>query len=91
MPPTGRATIPQALGVDADECIALEDSAPGASAAVAAGVRTVGVLSTQPAAALTAAGCTTLVTDFDDPALWDVLGVGTTRTRSDGDDLSEGH
>eukprot|EP00966_Prymnesium_polylepis_P220703 5104829-Prymnesium_polylepis.1 len=38
-------------------------------------VRTIGVLSTQPAELLTQAGCTTLADDFNDARLWTALGV----------------
>lgn len=61
------------LGVTPAECVAFEDSPSGARAAVAAGVHTIGVLSTQPAALLVAAGCSTLIVDFDDVALWEDL------------------
>ena len=61
------------LGVAADECVAIEDSPAGAAAACAAGVRTLGITSTQAGEALTAAGCAVLVRDFDDPALWSEL------------------
>ena len=63
------------LGLEPAQCVALEDSPSGAAAAVAAGVRTIGILSTQPAEALTRAGCITLVDDFNDERLWSALGA----------------
>ena len=57
------------LGVEPGDCVAFEDSPSGARAAVAAGVATLGILSTQPAAALEAAGCEASVADFTDAAL----------------------
>ncbi|KAL1495109.1 hypothetical protein AB1Y20_016977 [Prymnesium parvum] len=63
------------LGVEPSRCVALEDSPSGARAAVAAGVRTIGVLSSQPASVLAAEGCEVLVKDFRDAQLWDALGV----------------
>ena len=57
------------LGVEPDECVAFEDSPSGAKAAVAARVSTWGILSTQPASALAAAGCEACVADFTDAAL----------------------
>lgn len=65
------------LGVAPAECVAFEDSPSGARAAVAAGVFTVGILSTQPAESLVAAGCGTLVADFHDKALWEALAPKT--------------
>ena len=59
----------RALGVRPESCLAFEDSPSGASAAVCAGVRTIGILSTQPASVLTQAGCSLLVRDFADAAL----------------------
>lgn len=61
------------LGVRPESCLALEDSPSGATAAVAAGVRTIGILSTQEAGVLSAVGCSTLIVDFHDQNLWQVL------------------
>ena len=63
----------RALGVSADECIAVEDSPSGAAAAVAAGARTIGITSTQSEEALNDAGCDLLVRDFEDARLWSEL------------------
>ena len=63
----------RALGVGADACLAVEDSPSGARAAVAAGVRTLGITSTQRPELLVGAGCAALVDDFDDPRLWEEL------------------
>jgi len=61
------------LGVTPDECIAFEDSPSGARAAVAAGVRTIGITSTQTAEALEQAGCVRTIDDFTDVDLWEEL------------------
>ena len=68
----------RALDVSPDECLAFEDSPSGASAAVAAGVRTLGVVSTQSAEVLTGAGCAALIRDFADPVLSDELAAWNT-------------
>ena len=58
------------LGVLPGECLAFEDSPSGARAAVAAGLRTVGITSTQPAAVLVeGAGCAYAIADFTETAL----------------------
>ena len=61
------------LGVAPGECFAVEDSAPGLTAAVRAGVATVGVLTTQPPGALVEAGACLLVDDFEAVELWGYL------------------
>ena len=63
----------RALGVGSDACLAVEDSPSGAKAAVAAGVRTIGITSTQRSEKLVDAGCALHVADFDDPRLWEEL------------------
>jgi beta-phosphoglucomutase-like phosphatase (HAD superfamily) len=62
------------LGVAAAGGIAFEDSPSGLAAAVAAGLATFGVDTTQGADTLTAAGAVGIVRDFRDPALWAALG-----------------
>ena len=57
------------LGVPPEGCIAFEDSPAGASAAVAAGVRTIGITSTRSEAELVAAGCGLAIRDFEDERL----------------------
>ena len=57
------------LGVTAEACIAFEDSESGAAAAVAAGVRTYGLTTTQTAEKLLAAGCALTIGDFEDEPL----------------------
>ena len=57
------------LGVAADEAVAFEDSASGIASALAAGVPTVGIASTQPVEKLEALGVELVVHDFTDPRL----------------------
>jgi HAD superfamily hydrolase (TIGR01509 family) len=61
------------LGVRAGEAIAFEDSTAGVSAAKAAGLFTFGLLTTQTAAVLKAAGADATIVDFEDAELWAVL------------------
>jgi beta-phosphoglucomutase-like phosphatase (HAD superfamily) len=56
--------------VDPQECIVFEDSPSGARAGVAAGAYVVGILSGQDRSTLLDAGCSLLIQDYDDPALW---------------------
>lgn len=58
-----------ALGVRADEALAFEDSISGIGSAVGAGIRTVGVATTQPPEKLRAAGAFLVVEDFTDPGI----------------------
>lgn len=57
------------LGVTPESCIAFEDSESGAAAAVAAGVRTLGLTSTQTSEKLLQAGCAMTISDFEDASL----------------------
>ncbi|MGQ9366806.1 HAD family hydrolase [Azospirillum sp. ST 5-10] len=57
------------LGVPAAAAVAFEDAVPGLSAAVAAGIPTIGLSTTMDADALLAAGAALAVPDFRDPAL----------------------
>jgi len=66
-------TAMKKLGVRPECCIAFEDSPSGATSAVAAGVYTVGILSSQDPEKLRAAGCGELVQSFDDERLWKLL------------------
>uniref|UniRef100_A0A7S2T0B8 Haloacid dehalogenase-like hydrolase n=1 Tax=Chloropicon primus TaxID=1764295 RepID=A0A7S2T0B8_9CHLO len=52
------------LGLSAEECCALEDSVPGATAAIAAGVHTIGVLTSQTDAAMKEAGVGQTIGDY---------------------------
>jgi beta-phosphoglucomutase-like phosphatase (HAD superfamily) len=52
-----------------------EDSPSGVRAGVAAGVRTVGVLTSQSERALLDAGASFGIVDFTAPALWEALGA----------------
>jgi HAD superfamily hydrolase (TIGR01509 family) len=57
------------LGIEAEEAVAFEDSVPGVQSATGAGLLTFGVLTTQPAEVLTAAGARYVIRDFEDPVL----------------------
>ena len=64
-----------ALGMrSADGAIAFEDSPSGLAAAVAAGLPTFGLLTSQSREALDAAGAVACVDDFHSPAVWATLG-----------------
>lgn len=62
------------LGVAPDEALAFEDSSSGISAAVTAGIPTVGIASTHDPAKLKSAGAFVVYEDFADPGLGDLLG-----------------
>lgn len=66
---------------NARACVAFEDSPAGARAAVAAKIRTVGILSSQTEEALVSAGCDLCVKDFAAPALLEALGLAATANR----------
>ena len=60
----------RAIDVDPERCVAFEDSVSGATAAVAAGVRTIGITSTHsPEELVKNAGCSLTIQDFEDEAL----------------------
>jgi HAD superfamily hydrolase (TIGR01509 family) len=61
------------LGVNAADAVAFEDSPAGVSAAKAAGLFTVGLLTTQAAPVLHDAGADVTIAHFEDPTLWAVL------------------
>ncbi|AUG03289.1 haloacid dehalogenase [Pseudomonas sp. 09C 129] len=63
----------ECLGASAEAGIAFEDSIPGLTAAVGAGVFTVGLATSQSPEALLAAGAHLVVEDFNDPRLWAVI------------------
>ena len=52
------------LGLQPEDCVALEDSPTGATAAVAAGVHTIGILTSQTAEAMAAVGVKQCVGDY---------------------------
>ncbi|MNJ63721.1 putative phosphatase [compost metagenome] len=64
----------QRLGAEAGQALAFEDSLPGVAAASGAGIFTVGVATTQAPERLLAAGAKLVVRDFNDPALWTLIG-----------------
>lgn len=61
------------LGVSSAAAIAFEDSPSGVRSAVAAGILTVGIASTQPPDVLYQVGATLVVPNFADPRLNDLL------------------
>jgi HAD superfamily hydrolase (TIGR01509 family) len=61
------------MDLQPDEVVAFEDSVTGAKAAVAAGIRTVGIASTTAPEELLEANVETVVGDFLDDALYDFL------------------
>lgn len=60
-------------GASAARALAFEDSPAGIRAAVAAGIRVIGLRSSLPDAALRAAGAMATIQDFTDPALGPIL------------------
>jgi HAD superfamily hydrolase (TIGR01509 family) len=61
------------LNITADRALAFEDSPSGIRSAVSAGIITIGVASTHEPSALLAAGALTVVSDFTDASLWELL------------------
>lgn len=61
------------LGVRSDRAIAFEDSAAGILSAVGAGVDTIGITSSHPAANLLDAGARMTIDDFHNKQLWKLL------------------
>lgn len=58
------------LGARAEEAIAFEDSPTGITAAVAAGIYTIGITSTHSAASLLGCGASMAIADFNSAELW---------------------
>lgn len=58
------------VGVAAADAIAFEDSPAGIRSAVAAGIETIALTTSHPAAQLYGAGAKLAIADFNDPALW---------------------
>ncbi|KAB8330007.1 HAD-IA family hydrolase [Scytonema tolypothrichoides VB-61278] len=61
------------LGITAEQAIALEDSPSGIRSAVGAGIRTIGVTTTQESKVLQSLGAFMTVPDFTDLQLWTLL------------------
>lgn len=61
------------LRMGAAQSVAFEDSPTGVRASAAAGIRTVGIATTQTEATLAGAGAERVVKDFTDPRLWELL------------------
>ncbi len=61
------------LQASAEVTLAFEDSIPGLTAAVNAGIFTVGLVTSQRRETLLAAGAHLVIEDFDDPQLWAVI------------------
>ena len=63
----------RALGARADRSVAFEDSASGVASASAAGITTVGIMTSLTDRELRAAGAHAMATDYRDPALLDLI------------------
>lgn len=61
------------LGARAQDAMAFEDSVPGLTAAVKAGIFSVGITTSQSRETLLAAGAHLVIDDFDDEGLWQAL------------------
>ncbi|WP_213880232.1 HAD-IA family hydrolase [Pseudomonas sp. dw_358] len=61
------------LGAKAENALAFEDSVPGLTAAVKAGIFTVALTTGQSRETLLAAGAHLVIDNFDDPQLWQVI------------------
>jgi HAD superfamily hydrolase (TIGR01509 family) len=61
------------LGVQPDEALVFEDSPSGLQAAIAAGIPSIGVATSQPAEILQATGAKFVISDFCDRPLWELL------------------
>jgi len=62
-------------GVAAQHAMAFEDSPSGVRAAVAAGIATVGLLTTQSEEVLREAGACCVAQDFRDASIWEAMGL----------------
>lgn len=74
------------LGISAKEAIAFEDSPSGIQSAVGAGIYTIGVASTHDPNVLAEAGAATVISDFTEQRLWQLLEelVGMDSSQLDG-------
>jgi beta-phosphoglucomutase len=61
------------VGVRAEEAIVFEDSPAGVRSAVGAGIKVVGLTTSQPKSTLLEAGVSLVIDNFKDSALWDLL------------------
>jgi HAD superfamily hydrolase (TIGR01509 family) len=61
------------LQLKPDQALAFEDSIPGLKSAIGAGLRSVGIATSQSADDLLAAGATLVIRDFTDVGLWELL------------------
>lgn len=61
------------LGLRAEQAVVFEDALSGVKSAVAAGILTVGMATSQTEAALREVGASLVIHDFTDPALWELL------------------
>ena len=65
------------LGLSAGQAIVFEDALSGVKSAVAAGIFTVGMATSQTEAALRTVGASLVIHDFTAPALWELLHSAT--------------
>jgi HAD superfamily hydrolase (TIGR01509 family) len=61
--------------ITAGEALAFEDSPSGMRSAVAAGIKTVGIATTQEPSELYELGAVLVISDYTDSRLWELLGV----------------
>lgn len=66
-------TALELLALAPEQAVVFEDSLAGVASGAGAGIFTVGVATTQHPEALRAAGATLVISDFTDPALWELL------------------
>ncbi|MUL35350.1 HAD family hydrolase [Gloeocapsopsis dulcis] len=63
------------FGITPGEALAFEDSPSGMRSAVAAGIKTVGIATTQEPSELYELGAVLVISDYTDSRLWELLGV----------------
>lgn len=83
--PAPYAEMAVRFGVDPATALAFEDSPSGVASAVGAGFPVVGLATTQRAEVLLQAGASWVVSDYDDPRLWEgpLTGIEASRASSD--------
>lgn len=80
--PLSYQTALELLDLKAEQAVVFEDALSGVRSAVAAGIFTVGVATSQTEAALREVGAALVIRDYTDPALWELLRAS--RSEDDG-------